>query len=339
MNNELQIYHKILFLDLNPWSGKEIPDAKYTELTRQLNKAFYAFQPLYQVDFYKPLTPIRKYYYGLIENEAIDYLNEFHNEISLSLNDLEKKYLIHTALKRKLSEKFRETSDAIESNNSYLDALSGPLQQSKQAKPSDFSFILQFLKYSLIRIYLEIQNTYPQFVEEPLTESEIHSLFFKEPAPENSFIKQAPQITPKLPDVHLVTRKVEATFKAFTNDLKEPGKGILDYKTMIKNPQRFASFEEQLFSNGYIDENYCFRNKHGQKEEMAMLYHVLISKKYFNPRRFQPNGPIKPLDIRKFLDHRYQASLDKQFRSYNSQSEKIRDFIAKHRWLDILPPC
>ncbi len=339
MNNELQIYHKILFLDLNPWSGKEIPDAKYTELTRQLNKAFYAFQPLYQVDFHKPLTPIRKYYHGLIENEAIDYLNEFHNEISLSLNDLEKKYLIHTALKRKLSEKFRETSDAIESNNSYLDALSGPLQQSKQAKPSDFSFILQFLKYSLIRIYLEIQKTYPQFVEEPLSEPEIHALFFKEPAPENSFIKQAPQITPKLPDVHLVTSKIEVTFKAFTNDLKEPGKGILDYKTIIKNPQRFASFEEQLFSNGYIDENYCFCNKHGQKEELAMIFHLLITRNYFNKRRFQPNGEIEPIDIRKFFDHRYQASLDKQFRSYKQKAEKIKDFIAKHRWLDILPPC
>lgn len=339
MNNELQIYHKILFLDLNPWSGKEIPDAKYTELARQLNKAFYAFQPLYQVDFHKPLTPIRKYYHGLIENEAIDYLNEFHNEILLSLNDLEKKYLIHTALKRKLSEKFRETSEAIESNNSYLDVLSGPLQQSKQAKPSDFSFILQFLKYSLIRIYLEIQNTYPLFVEEHLSEPEIHALFFKEPAPENSFIKQAPQISPKMPDVHLVTSKIEVAFKAFTNDLKEPGKGILDYKTLIKNPQRFASFEEQLFSNDYIDENYCFRNKHGQKEELAMIYHLLITRNYFNKRRFQPNGSVRPLDIRKFLDHRYNASLDKQFRKYNTLNELIQAFVAKNRWLDILPPC
>jgi len=340
MSNELSIFHKILFLELRPWSIKEFSEAKFIELTQQVKKEFYSFQPQYQIDFPKPLTVRRKYYHALIDNEAIRHLNEFHQEMSAALNDDEKKYLVHTTLTKLLIQKLNESSAIINEYQYFFTNLAGPSKSTGSPNIGDDSYALQFLKYQLIRIYLEIQNSYKDFVKgDYLSESDIQQLYFSEPPPEKSMITEAPITIHKQSEGKQVVPKPIISFMAMKADFREPVKGIIDYKSMIKNDQRFAQFEEQLFSHGYIDENYTFTNKHGLKEEMAMIYHLLISRNYFNPRKFNPNKAIQHLDIRKFLDHRYKASLDKQFRSYNKSSEKVRDFVSKHRWLDILLSC
>jgi hypothetical protein len=340
MNNELSIFHKTLFLELRPWSIKEFSEAKFIELTQQVKKEFYSFQPLYQVDLPKPLTARRKYYHALIENEAIRYLNAFHQEMSAALNDEEKKYLVHTTLSKLLIQKLNETSAIINEYQYFFINVSGPSKSTGSPNIGDDSYTLQFLKYQLIRIYLEIQYSYKDFVKgDSLSEVDIQQLYFSEPPQEKSIIIESPITIHKQSEGKQMVHKVVMPFKVLKADFREPEKGIIDYKTIIKNDQRFALFEEQLCSHGYIDENYSFVNKHGLREEMAMIYHILISRNYFNPRRFNPNKPIQHLDIRKFLDHRYNASLDKQFRSYNKASEKIVDFVSKHRWLDILPSC
>ena len=73
---------------------------------------------------------------------------------------------------------------------------------------------------------------------------------------------------------------LEIRVKAFANE------------AIIKTPTRFASFEESLFQNGYIDENYKFVDKHGMKNEMAAIYHQLINKGYF-PISEPSNQPSK----------------------------------------------
>lgn len=340
MNNELSIFHKILFLELRPWSIKVFSEAKFVELTQQVKKEFYSFQPLYQVDFPKPLTARRKYYHALIDNEAIRYLNAFHQEMLAALNDDEKKYLVHTTLNKLLIQKLNETSAIINEYQYFFINVSRPSKSTGSPNIGDDSYTLQFLKYQLIRIYLEIQYSYKDFVKgDSLSESDIQQLYFSEPPQDKSMITEAPITIHKQSEGKQVVHKTVMPFKALKVDFREPVKGIIDYKTIIKNDQRFAQFEEQLCSHGYIDENYSFVNKYGLREEMAMIYHLLISRNYFNPRKFNPNKPIQQLDIRKFLDHRYNASLDKQFRSYNKSANKIADFVSKHRWLDILPPC
>jgi len=340
MNNELDLYHKILFLEMRPWANSGFSDAKFVELKLQLKNEFYAFQPLYQVDFPKPLTAKRKYYHSLIENEAIQYLNDFHQEMSAALNDQEKLYLVNKALTKLLAQKLNETSKVINEHQFFFSNIAGPAKSTINPGISDDSYTIQFLKYQLIRLFLEIQESYAGFLkDDPISEADIHELYFSEPAPEKSLISKAVPVNTKLPEGKVIVQKKAAPFTVLKGDFREPAKGILDYKTIIKDDQRFAQFEEQLFSQGFINEHYCFTNKFGLKEEMAKIYHILIAKNYFNKRRFQPNKPILFHDIRKFLDHRYQASLDKQFRSYNKAGDKIADFIRKHRWLDILPPC
>ena len=46
---------------------------------------------------------------------------------------------------------------------------------------------------------------------------------------------------------------------------------------------------------------------------------------------------IKDVDIRKFLDHRYQTNLDKQFRNYRQNAEALAEYIDSQYWLTSLP--
>lgn len=102
MNNELNLYHKILFLELRPWTNREVAETKYKELMQGISKEHFSFQPLYEVDFPKPLTAKRKYYFSIIENEATCYLNNFQQIIAGALNEKEKQYWVHTTLTKVL---------------------------------------------------------------------------------------------------------------------------------------------------------------------------------------------------------------------------------------------
>jgi hypothetical protein len=161
MNNELNLYHKILFLELRPWTNREVAETKYKELMQGISKEHFSFQPLYEVDFPKPLTAKRKYYFSIIENEATNYLNNFQQIIAGALNEKEKQYWVHTTLTKVLSQKLREVSKVIDDSQYFFQQLSAASKASTpESKIQDEAYILQYLKYQLIRIYLEIQETF-----------------------------------------------------------------------------------------------------------------------------------------------------------------------------------
>lgn len=331
MNNELTLYHNILFLELRPWMNRSTAEAKYKTLLQEIKKEHFSIQPNYEVDFSKPLTSKRKYYYSLIENEATRYLNNFHG-IMEGANDKEKKYWVHTTLTKVIAQKLKETS-AVITDNQYLLG-----QKTTDKNLLDETYIIQLVKYQLIRIYMEIQETFPEYLkEEAVTEDELHQLYFSEQAPEKSLLIPAEKIKLATPASKVNAKHVDIELKVLKNDFREVKKGVLDYKTIVKNPQRFASFEEQLFLNEYIDTDYNFTNKHGQIQELAAIFHVLINKGYFSPKDFTTQKTLKALDYRKFLDHRYQAGTDKQFRTLGNQQEKVAEFLENNSWLERLP--
>lgn len=82
-------------------------------------------------------------------------------------------------------------------------------------------------------------------------------------------------------------------------------------------------------------------NDRGQKSEMAAIYNILIQKKYFNPRVFNPNKKIEDTDIIRFLDFRYNISpsIDKLFRNFRKDPKRIADFRDKNSWTRHILPC
>jgi len=338
--NQLELYNEILFLDLRPWLKSNDPDLKFKQLLSEVKKEYFTYQPNYEVDFIKPLSNFRKYYLAIIEHDATKYLNDLYAEINASTNPTEIKYLVHFALTRTLSQKLNEISRILSErkyNPNQFDLSSEDLRLDKSV--ADESFVIHYLKHQLVRLFLEVQESYQEHLkEEPISEDEIYYMYFNEQAPKPSFISEADNY-PDLKAVPIKERAEEKeTFNALRQDIRSEKKGVFSYNQLIKNQSRFAQIEEDLFERELIDKNYQFIDKYGQKRYLSAIYHQLIRKGYFNKRVFPDNIEVKPSQIRKFLDHRYNADVDKQFRIWDGTQKELIEFIEKDYWLDRILP-
>lgn len=333
MNNNLELYHNILFIEC-PWLNHSISEKKFQELLHSVSKENYNQQPLYEVAFKKPLTPKRKYYHALIDNEAKRYLNTIHSLVGQASNDNEKKFWAHTTLAKKLKQKFTDIEKIIKAKKFQLTAIDNT---QIDAKHRDDAFIIQFLKYQLIRLYLEIQNSYPAYLkEESLTEEDIYSAYFSEEAPQKSFIVTAPDHNLPKPATSIIITK-EKTLNVIKGDIREIAKGVLKYSDAVANPDKFASFESELFNQGLIDDKYKFKKLRGQVQELAAVYHVLMRKNYFHKFHFPGKKKVTGLHIRKFLNHRYLANIDKEFRNFTDKTS-LESYIESKPWLSLIIP-
>lgn len=333
MTNDLELYHNILLID-RPWLSA-YTDQKYQQLLPTVSKENYAQQPLYELSFPRALTPKRKYYHALIDNEARRYINIIHSLIRNAGNENEKKYWIHNTLTKKLKDQFSEVAKAISKNEFYFSSLD---DRSKSPSEKDSAYIVQLLKYELIRIYLEVQNNYPEYLkEEPVTEAELLTIYFhNEEIAAKSFIISAPDYNlPKTREEIAVQEEVK--FHAIKADIREVPKGVLKYTDLIANADKFAAFETELFHQGLINQQYEFAKKHGQVSELAAAYHVLIKKRYFNQFFFPGRKKVTNLHIRKFLNHRYKANIDKEFRHFKD-SKALEEYLPTHPWLTLILP-
>lgn len=335
MNNALEIYHNLLLID-RPWLSTTT-DHKYQQLLQTVSKENYAQQPLYELSFPKALTPKRKYFFALIDNEARRYINTIHTLMKNASTENEKKYWIHNTLAKKIKDKFTETERAIITNQFFFPVISDREQTPKQ---KDNAYVIQLLKFELIRIYLEIQNNFSAYLkEDSLTEADILSIYFQsEDAPDKSFIIPAPDYKLPKSTTYISVQPVKKELKVIKADIREPAKGVLKYEDIIANADRFALAESEMFEIGLIDADYKFIRIRGNVEKMAAIFHILIQKKYFKPLYFSGGQKkITDLLIRKFLNHRYVASIDKEFRNF--KKKKVFDsYISNNSGLPLIIP-
>ncbi len=338
MEKLLETYHRIFFLDLRPWLTDNEQEAKFKQLLAETPKDYYAYQPNFYISFSKPFSSIRKYYIQLINSEAANFLNTIHAEIASSITDSEKKYIVNHAINHLLKQAFSEINKIIIERGYIPEQFDESIKiLPNQSSLSNQSFILHYLKHQLVRLLMEVQETFSFYLKEPaLTPSEIYLKYYQEPEPTPPIIVKSERLSQAKP--HTAPKGIVQlpAFNAIRGDFRSEKKRIYTYDQLIKNPSRFAQVEEQLFQNGYIDQNYNFTDKHGQKQFLAAFYHQLIHKGYFYQRVFPGKIVVKDLDIRKFLDHRYNADVDKQFRNWTNNKQDLAVFIEKDYWLDHL---
>lgn len=158
-----------------------------------------------------------------------------------------------------------------------------------------------------------------------LRKDDDHQVSGKKTKPEPITVK--PQETHKIP------------FTPILDDNRPTKKGVVSFHDLVRNPQRFGSFEEKLFQNDFITSEYAYCGKQGYKNQLAIIYHLLIEKNYFNHFNDTNKNKITSRDIVKFLNHRYDVDVDKQFRSYKSKPEERAEFMESAYWLFQLPMC
>ncbi len=339
MSKKLEMFNTLLFIDC-PWLDKNPSENKFQQLLHKLPKTELENQPIYELKFMKPLSERRKYYFTIIKNEAIDYLNVFHKSVKDSVTEDEKKYQVHKSLAKQLRKKLKETDSIIESKGFYFENIvASQKRMQADSKFKDDVYIMQLLKYQLVWLYLEIQNSYLPFLsQDALEETDLHELFFSEPQPAKSFLVKATELNLPKPVQSILIKEDARPFLVQKKDIREPAKGILTYDQIIANPDKFAKVEKELFEQGLISDQYKFQNKHNGIKEFAAVYQVLFKKNYFNKFYFPGKHKVTDLHVRHFLNHRYLAKIDREFRKFRMQ-KLFEEYLTDKPWLTLILPC
>jgi hypothetical protein len=96
--------------------------------------------------------------------------------------------------------------------------------------------------------------------------------------------------------------------------------------------------EQELFNSELLDHQYKFIKKRGNVEKMAALYRILIQKQHFKTYSFKDGRKkITDLQIRKFLNHRYIATIDREFRNFKDKPT-LDEYLSNHVALALLIP-
>ena len=338
MSKNLEVFSKLLFIDC-PWHDKNPSESKFQQQLHKLPKLSVENQPLLELKFLKPLSERRKYYSAIIMNEAVNYLNAFHKTMKADATGDEKKYQVHKSLIKQLRKKFKETEGIIESKGFYFENIEAAQKKTQvDSKLKEDIYIIQFLKYQLVWLYLEIQNNYlPYLPQDALEETDIHDMFFSDPAPAKSFFVDAPALNLPKPVQSIVIKENAKPFVVQKKDIRESGKGILTYEQMIANPDKFARAEIEFFEQGLINDQYKFKEEHNQVKEFAAAYQVLQKKNYFKKYYFPGKKEVTDLHIRKFLNHRYIANIDREFRNFKDHN-LLEEYVSTKLWLTLILP-
>jgi hypothetical protein len=343
MNNDLSIINRIQRTDLRPWTIV-YSDDKFRSEINGIAKVEMESVDFYTFQFENAYNPKRKYFKLLIDNTLNLYFNNTLHRLSAALSDDQRKYILHSTLNTDLSPLISETGRVIQETGYKLvnygtrniDTSDIPLSD------GDNPFVLHYLKFKLIAIYLEIQDGNKIYLkDDPLSLDDLLMLHFNHSLG-NTYIQKNKVETLEKENATNTQKSPETEAPKFIpikGDFRDIAKGVLSYAVVVRNPDRFAAFEEKLFANGYIDLDCKFSNKHGLKNELSIIYHHLISKRYFFDKYFPGNKILSNLLIKKFLNHRYIVNLDKQFNNYNDKSNDVADFIESHYWLSNLPSC
>ncbi len=333
----IDILHNLLHKELFSHSALATSEEKFKQLLAGLEKSYYTFQPRFEISFNKPLNAKRKYYSVLIDKLSTQYLNSATDDIAASSNDNERKYSVNASLKS-ITKLLVDTNGYIEAYGLNFANLN---TKGLDKETSDNTYIIQFLRLHLCRMYLEIQDNNKNYLkEDSLSFDELNDKYFSDVI-SNTFIKEASKVKSDEKTVkhNQPAPEVKPSFVPHAGELQNRKKrnDILSYEEIIKNPDRFSRFEEALYNAGLINVECEFQDKHGQKQELAAIFHTLIQKGYFQKFKFPGKKPISSLEIRKFLDHRYQSNTDKQFRTWSNEPDKLADFVSKRYWIDKLP--
>ncbi|MCU7548169.1 hypothetical protein OCK74_03545 [Chitinophagaceae bacterium LB-8] len=338
----LKLYDQILYGVLNPWTKDSNSAVKYQHLLHELTLETFHVRPIFDMNFLKPVGPKRQYYAAIIEHEFRSILSDFDREMGAANSEDERTFLATKVLKN-VDQHLRRTAFIINSKGYKSDIILPPsyFRHTTECDTADATYILQLMKFQLIRLYLELQERYAPYIDmEVFCEEDIHQHYFGETAPERSFIVKVCSTS-----IHPVqTTYVPSTEKVFQPrmyDVRPPVPGVLSYEKIVANQERFARLERVLFEHHLIDHDYEFQRKPmGNYLRMAAIYLVAFQKGYFqkyyfiNGRRYT----LTAKDVLKFFNRRYNIHIDKQFRTLSKKGALSR-FLENNQnnlWISLI---
>ncbi len=208
MKNELKLFDEILHGSLRPWLKKNQNESRFRDQLLKLEMEKSLYPMTFQIHFLRPFSSKTRYYRRLITNEVIRICNKVHRFIEDdNIQDLyvyHRNFMLHKSLPVRLTE-VGKVIFARDYFWEFFDPNEPFLEEDFEFRND--AFILQFLKTSLIHVFMELQEMY-RFIDakDLLIEKDFYPEFFKDAYPEKLFIENIkehendqPQVLSDLP--------------------------------------------------------------------------------------------------------------------------------------------
>ncbi|MCX7547763.1 hypothetical protein OS188_07350 [Xanthomarina sp. F1114] len=298
----------------------------YKELYQSLNTdALYKAAPLFTIEFAeKPFGAKRKYYKAVIDNQAVSNFNNLIEDFPE--NTIEQEY------KFNYQQLYNRYKHYLIDVKSYIDKHN----LSRVTLSNENTYIIQYLKANMIWLFMELQERFSKYGnEDEMSIEEVYKYYFNE---ELNELEIKPS---EIGKTTIQPKQIENAFTAIEDDLPHRTvKGnVLSYSQIVKYPRSLSRAEEMMFEFGIIDKNYDFiENKaKSNKTVLGAIYFLFIQKQYFNDIKMNPFKKIKPIDIVRFLNNRYNTNARKQLKILEGDDEKRNAIINSDYLLKNLP--
>lgn len=334
---------EIIYRNAQPWLESNNIQEKFATEIIELQTTELLFTPIYELKFERHIDDKTKYYKKLIQNQKNEIINNAIFKIDNSKHLQQKKYWIHKLLQKIIPSRIIEIGAIINSKKLDLQniILSTDAYLQNQHLRAD-TYVIQYLKESLIHMYLEIQEYVKEFIEEEdiMIEQDFYTQWLHIPFSTKSYFYKIPVVTQSKQTNSETEIKKEATIEKKLEpreyDFRPGYSGKLTFNE-IRNKTSFNLFENNLYQEGIIDENFNFTNKHGAKKILAALFNILIDKNYFKEKNRLHLKKFTRANYRQYLDHRYNVNTSQEFRK--TQTEYIDDIQTKIYWISKIPHC
>lgn len=254
MSNQLNHLDKILYNNLQPWLETNKSSHRFESLISKIKTVESDFNPLYEIDFYRPQNKKAEYYYKLIINETNQYCNKVIALINEDNNEMRQQHWYDDTMEKVLPKRLNDVIELIIENHYFIEFIN-PRNVNYEVTPEHKidTFIIQLLKIAFIKIYLEIQEVFKHFSKELLlNEADIYDRFFNQNLPENSFLKrkQPLQISN---DINQVTP---------ISNIKQKGVSRLSftYKNFDTDSDKLTDLFKSLKENNFIAKDNLLAN-------------------------------------------------------------------------------
>lgn len=335
----LDVFSCIAESDYSPWKRSYIPMERFKQLLNATPLASLRHNVPFVPVFPDPLNDIQRYYVRMIQNAFYTYLNELLTQVKGATIDVQKSYLITNALDGEINQQLLDAAESIRSHDLALatsfpdlDRLRAPTGNNTDA------YIINVLKFHLLAIMLNVQNLYPRYAVNAITNpSDLHLKYFYQSLADGLF--EAPQM--KIEENILATAVEKfSEFTPIMDDIKGRKKARIPFGEFIESEVLLTRMEVYLHGLGYLTDNYLLTDevKKNVKREFCALILEIERLEGFKKVAYVKNKKVNvtKAHLLEFFNNRYQEDfkdilngMRRKEAAYDSFYEERSGIISK----------
>lgn len=299
---------------------RKLPEAYYREQLMAIKPMYCYVRRLREVKALPAASLRQQWFEQLIRLDDTRFSNDFFGRTEQEENQEHFGYLVYIAQKMliNLMKRLQQTAQGLQQDYELWSYETGAAYKRMQQEEEH---IIALLKAVLVALYLDVQEIAgPEKIKFPfMDENRLYDYYFLESIEGKSLIASVKDfVEPKK------AIKQTVVFHPLRGDRDNALQLKLRYEDIIKEDVLLA-LEESLFQYGLLDENSKFikSKKDSHSNIMAVIYLQIIRLGIFRKHCLSNKTLITKNDIRKYLDQRYCADLEQQFRKSTKDHREL----------------